>query len=108
MGILDMHELTGAGFDLSAFQQLPLYIYVGGVDTNDAFDVRGMSETEKAQVRQFLNWPSDPVLASRWPLAQTIYQSVGSQAEFVVYPGVAHTITSEMFDDLLAFFRQHR
>ncbi len=108
MGIQDIESLTGQSFNLESFRQVPLYIYVGGADTNDAFDTRGMTAGEKNLVNQFLNWPSEPLLANRWPLAESIYNSVGANATFIVYPGVGHTITSSMYDDLLAFFRKHR
>jgi hypothetical protein len=38
---------------------------VGDQDTNDAFDVRGQTQAEKDQIYALLNWPDDPVLASR-------------------------------------------
>lgn len=108
MGVQDVQDLTGQPFDLQAFKQIAFYIYVGGMDTNDAFDVRGMTETEKNQVYQFLNFPQDPVLASRWPLAESIYQSVGANATFVIYPGIGHGISPDMWDDIAAFFSSHR
>jgi pimeloyl-ACP methyl ester carboxylesterase len=108
VGIGDLEALTGEAFDLETFRQVPLYIYVGDVDTNDALDVRGMSTDEKNQVCQLLNCSPNPVLAQRWPLAEAMYDSVGANAEFVVYPGVGHTITSQMFEDMAAFFREHR
>ncbi|MCB1122090.1 MAG: hypothetical protein KJT03_11110, partial [Verrucomicrobiae bacterium] len=107
-GIEDLQSLTGQAFNLEAFRQIPQFIYVGDIDTNDAFDVRGLTEEEKNDIRAFLNSPADPIIAHRWPLAQEIYDSVGSQAEFVTYPGVAHTITEAMFDEIRTFFAEHR
>jgi pimeloyl-ACP methyl ester carboxylesterase len=107
-GIYDLEALTGRPFDLETFRQVALYIYVGSIDTNDALDTRGMTADEKTAICQWLNCGPHVVLAERWPLAQAIYDSVGANAQFVIYPGVAHTITSSMFDDVLAFFRQHR
>jgi pimeloyl-ACP methyl ester carboxylesterase len=108
MGIADIESFTGEPFRLESFKRLPLFIYVGGQDTNDAFDVRGTSAAEKSAVYQFLNYPADPFIANRWPLAQTIFDSVGASAQLIVYPGVAHTITSEMFADIMQFFREQR
>jgi dienelactone hydrolase len=108
MGVLDLEDLVGRPFDLETFRSVPLYIYVGDQDTNDAFDVRGMTAAEKNQIYDLLNWPADPILAHRWPLAEAMYGSVGASAQFVIYPGVAHSITAGMFEDLKAFFRAHR
>ena len=108
MGILDLEALIGRPFDLETFKTVPLFIYVGGDDTNDAFDVRGMTEWEKEQIYDLLNWPEDLILAHRWPLAEAMYESVGANAQFVIYPGVGHWITPEMWDDVKAFFQTHR
>jgi dienelactone hydrolase len=102
-GIQDIGE-----FNLDAFRQVALYIYIGGTDTNDAVDFRGIHPADQDRIKQLLHYPDDPILANRWPLAESIYTSVGANATFVVYPGVPHTITGEMFDDLLQFFRNHR
>jgi len=81
---------------------------VGDADTNDAFDVRGMTQAEKEQIYDLLNFPDDLILAHRWPLAEAMYQSVGSVAQFVIYPGVTHYISAEMWDDIKAFFQANR
>ena len=108
VGIHDLDALTGRPVDLETFRQVALYIYVGGIDTNDALDTRGMTSDEKTAICQWLNCAPNPLLAERWPAAEAIYDSVGANAQFVVYPGVAHTITPSMFDDIQAFFRPHR
>lgn len=108
MGIKDLDSIAGRTFDLPAFRQTAFYIYVGGSDYNDALDWRGMKSTEVTQIKQLLNYPADRLLANRWPLAESIYDSVGANATFRVYPGVAHTITEEMFGDLQSFFEANR
>lgn len=108
MGVKDLSSIAGQAFNLQAFRQVAFFIYVGGTDYNDALDWRGMDAGEAAQIKQLLNYPADPLLANRWPLAESIYASVGADATFRVYPGVAHTITEEMFDDLSAFFQANR
>ena len=108
MGIMDLESLVGEPFDLETFRTVPLHIYVGDQDTNDAFDVRGMTQAEKNQIYELLNWPDDAILAKRWPLAQAMYESVEANAQFVIYPGVGHYITPEMWDDIKAFFRENR
>jgi pimeloyl-ACP methyl ester carboxylesterase len=109
VGVMDFQSLVGTPFDLETFKRVPFYIYVGDQDTNDGLDVRGMTTTERNQIYTLLNWsPTQHFQADRWPLAQAMYESVGSVAQFVVYPGVGHTITSQMLEDIKAFFRTHR
>jgi hypothetical protein len=50
----------------------------------------------------------EPYISDRWPIAQEIYDSVQASAQFVTYPGVAHTITFEMFEDVKNFFASHK
>jgi pimeloyl-ACP methyl ester carboxylesterase len=108
VGIADVETLTGQPFDIETFRQVPLYIYVGGTDRNDALDTRGMSAEEKSAICEWLDCSPNPLLAPRWPLAEAIYESAGANARFVIHPGVAHTITPAMFDDIAEFFREHR
>jgi hypothetical protein len=48
------------------------------------------------------------VLADRWPIADQMHAAVNIPNTFVVYPGVAHTISADMPSDLLAFFETHK
>ena len=107
MGIMDLEEVVGKPFDLETFKSVPLYIYVGDQDTNSGLDLRGIPQAERDLISALIN-AADPVRANRWPLAQSVYESVGSVAQFVVYPGVGHTITPAMFEDIKEFFRAHR
>lgn len=107
-GISDVAGLVGAAPNVAAFVQLPLYIYVGSVDTNDALDIRAMTTAQASGIRALLNYPTDPYIANRWPTAEAIYRSVGSAAVFKVYPGVAHNTTTAINTDLITFFASHR
>lgn len=107
VGIQDVEALTGTAFNLQAFRQVPLFIYVGDQDTNDAIDLRGVPQSEQSQFYALISFPQDPFLANRWPIAEAIYDSVNANARFVVYPGVAHSISSQMYADILAFFKEH-
>ncbi len=107
-GVKDLSTVAGKSFNLNAFKQVALYIYVGGIDYNDALDFRGLTTADQDAIKLLLNYPADRLLANRWPLAEAIFDSVGAKATFTVYPGVSHTITDEMFDDLAAFFEAQR
>ena len=65
-------------------------------------------EDEKQEICALLDCSPEPFIYRRWPIAEQIYSSVNITNEFVVYPDVAHTITPEMFDDILTFFEAHR
>jgi hypothetical protein len=85
-----------------------LFIYVGSVDTNDALDTRAMTSAERAAIHTLLRFPIDPYIANRWPTAEAIYRSVGSNATFRVYAGVGHSYSTEIINDLITFFAAHR
>ena len=108
VGILDLNTLIGQSINLNALRKVPQYIYVGDIDRNDALDTRGFPEDEKQEICALLDCSPEPFISQRWPIAEQIYNSVNFSDEFVVYPGVAHTITPEMFDDLLTFFEANR
>lgn len=107
-GISDLPGLVGEQPDIPAFTQLPLFIFVGSADTNDALDTRGMTTAERAAINNLLSYPTDPFIANRWATAEAIYRSVGSTAVFKVYPGVGHFYSTDMLNDLATFFAAHR
>ncbi len=107
VGVFDVEQLVGKPFDLETFKKVPKYIYVGDVDTNDALDVRDMPQY-KNQICALLDCSTRPFISSRWPIAEQMYNSVGASGQFVVYPGVVHTITTRMFDNLHTFFEQNK
>jgi hypothetical protein len=97
LGISDLDVVTGAPFNLSEFKMVPLFLYLGEQDDNwDSQDV----STEL----HFLG----KTIQERWVVAEDIYQSIGSSAEFVLYPGVGHIITNDMWLDIEAFLIKHR
>jgi hypothetical protein len=108
VGIANLQSLTGQPVDLAAVRRVPQYIYVGDQDTNDALDRRGFPPDEEAVICANLNCTPAPNLSTRWPVSEAMYASAGIFNRFVVYPGVPHTITAEMFADLLRFFRRHK
>ena len=108
VGILSLDTLTGKSVNLIGLRKVPQYIYVGGTDRNDALDTRQFPEDEKQEICDLLDCSSEPLISQRWPLSETIYKSVNIENDFVVYPNVAHTITTEMFQDIGAFFEAHR
>jgi Bacterial Ig-like domain len=108
VGIADVQSLTGQPVDLAGVKRVPQYIYVGDQDTNDALDTRGFPQDETDVICANLNCGSYPYLFNRWPISEKMYESAGISNQFVIYPGVVHTITAEMFEDILQFFKRHK
>ena len=108
VGVSDVEQLVGKAFDLNTFKKVPKYIYVGDVDTNDALDLRDMPQTDRDQICALLNCSPRPFIANRWPIAEQMYNSAGTSGQFIVYPGVVHTITTREFASLHTFFEQNK
>ena len=108
VGVSDVEQLVGAPFDLNTFKAVPKYIYVGDQDTNDALDTRDMPQADRDQICALLNCSPLPNISQRWPIAEQMYDSVSANAQFVIYPGVGHNYSSQIWSDLLNFFRQHK
>jgi hypothetical protein len=108
VGVADVEQLVGVPFDMNAFIKVPEFIYVGAIDTNDALDVRGMPQADRTAICDLLDCDPLPYIANRWPIAEQMYAMVGANAQFTVYPGVAHNYSSQIWTDLMYFFRQHK
>lgn len=108
VGIADVRSLTGKAVDLAEVKRVPQYIYVGDQDTNDALDTRNFPQSEIDVICDHLNCNPAPYISERWPISEELYRSVGIFNQFVVYPGVAHSITPEMFEDIFQFFMKNR
>ena len=108
VGVADVEQLTGSPFDLNTFVKVPQFIYVGSIDTNDALDTRDMPQEARGQICAWLNCNPNPYIAERWPIAEELYDAVGANAQFMVYPGVAHNYSAQIWSDLANFFRQHK
>ena len=101
IGIADIKELTGKEFDIEEFRTIPLYFYLGDMDTNDSVPYTdGYDPVDKQLI--FNNFGDTPI--KRWPIAEQMYESAGCNSRFVLYPGVGHEITHAMLADVRSFF----
>jgi pimeloyl-ACP methyl ester carboxylesterase len=105
VGIADASSLLGHPLDMAEVRAVPLYIYMGDADTNDSVP---FDDSYDPVQRELVNrlFGTSPI--ARWPHAQAIYAAAGMNATFVLYPGVGHTITNQMLDDIAAFFTANR
>jgi hypothetical protein len=102
VGVYDVGTLTGTNFNLSAFAAVPQYFFIGDQDVNDSVPYTDSYDPVDAnQVNRLFG--TTPV--QRWPVAQSIYTGAGcSNVQFVTYPGIGHSFTSQMQDDIKHFF----
>ena len=108
VGVSDVETLTGKPFNLPAFRKVPQYIYVGDYDQNDALDTREFPQAEIDVICSHLDCRPAPYISDRWSISETMYESAGVMNTFAIYPGVAHIISDEMYEDLLKFFEAHK
>ena len=101
VGTFDYSTLTGKSLNTAAFKLIPLYFFVGGTDTNDPVDYEDGFDPEDKTVIDALF--GDTVIG-RWPNVKAVYDSIGSNSEFVIYPGVGHSFTHEMTQAVKSFF----
>ncbi|PTN32858.1 hypothetical protein [Desulfonatronum sp. SC1] len=105
VGIADVEQLTGKPFNLDALKSVPLFLYMGALDDNDMDTHTGdRYQPEKGNLTTRNYFGSVPI--ERWPRARQIYDAVGCDSMFVLYPGVGHEITEQMRLDVVQFFRE--
>jgi len=104
VGVSDVTDLVGAPFDLATFKTVPLFLFLGDQDTNDSVPYTdGYEPQDHALVDSLFG--ETPV--ARWPKAEQIYDSVGCNCTFRLYPGVGHTVSPDMRRDIIQFFAAH-
>ncbi|TSC54143.1 MAG: hypothetical protein LiPW16_138 [Microgenomates group bacterium LiPW_16] len=107
IGVWDFKNLVGKEFDLETWKTIPLYIYAGDEDTNDPVPISDMYDPEDTQLI-LQNFGES--ITGRWRVREDMFKSVGSQARFVLYPGMAHELTDEeleeTFHDVRNFFSE--
>lgn len=104
VGIADVEALAGIDIDPAELRAVPLFLYMGDADTNDSVPFSdGYDQNQREQVNRLFG--TTPV--ERWPHAEAIYAAAGMNATFRLYPGIGHTISNQMFDDVAAFFTGH-
>ena len=104
IGAGDFKTVSGKKLDLKRLREVPLFMFLGGEDDNDSVVFRDSYEKEDEELI-FALFGKTPV--ERWGMSKTLYGESRLNAEFRLYPNVKHTVTKEMMEDILAFFRKH-
>lgn len=101
VGVADLQEVAGIDFDLESYRRVSQFIYMGYLDTNDT--LRSADAYDKADADLTVAVLGES-MQERWKSSEAIYRDLGIPAQFVTYDGTAHTIRSEMMDDIERFF----
>lgn len=100
LGVADLEQITGRGFDVEAWRKLPQMIFMGAIDDNDAvkFD-DAYSEEERKAIFAFVGED----MSARWHASQLIYSRAQPNVTFTTYGGVGHWTDGRIMRDILNF-----
>jgi dienelactone hydrolase len=104
VGTDDFKAISGDKFDLKNLRKVPLFMFLGERDENDSVIFRDSYEKEDEELI-FALFGKTPV--ERWSVSKKLYLDNKLNAEFRLYPNVAHTVTKEMSNDIFAFFSKY-
>lgn len=104
IGTNDFKEVSGKKLDLKNLRKVPMFIFLGDKDDNDSV-VFGDSYEEEDKNLIFEIFGKTPV--ERWEISKKLYEESKLNATFRLYPNVAHTVTTEMRDDIRAFLKRY-
>lgn len=102
IGTGDLKLVAGRKLDIKALRKVPLFVFMGDQDDNDSV-IFGDSYEEEDRDLIFALFGKTPV--ERWEKSKKLYADSKLTATFKLYPGVKHTITTDMFNDIIAFLK---
>lgn len=105
IGIADVRQVSGKKINIKQLRKVPLFIFLGDKDDNDSVKFGDSYDDEDRDLIMplFGQLPVD-----RWETVKSLYSEAGLNAEFKLYPGVGHTVTPAMRDDIRAFLLKYR
>jgi pimeloyl-ACP methyl ester carboxylesterase len=103
VGIADLAQLIGHPFDTAAFRKVPMQIYIGDLQRADAVDYEdGYDPEDAALIKEVFGGPH----FHRYPASEAAYNSIGSNCQFVIFPGLGHDLPDWNFiKDFLEYNR---
>jgi predicted esterase len=101
IGTSDFKQMAGKKLDSQNLKKVAFFVFLGDKDDNDSLTFRDGYE-EEDQTTVFELFGKTPV--ERWEISKKLYAESGLQAEFKLYPGIAHKVTPEIIFDIQAFF----
>ncbi len=104
VGTADFEAVTGTKLDLKRLKATPMFLFMGTADTNDSVPYRDSYDQEDKDLIFSL---FGKTMLDRWAVTESLYRENLPAAKLKLYPGVAHTVSQDMMDDVMAFFAQH-
>jgi hypothetical protein len=103
VGIADLEAVTGSPNDLKALRSVAWFLFRGADDKNDPLNFRGCFAEADADLirRRFGLTP-----AERWTAATRLYAEARLPAHLVLYPGVGHSWTPAIREEVEQFFEK--
>ena len=108
LGIQDLAQLGLGQFDLEAFREIPFFVLIGEEDTNTPL-VRGREsgssrfDMSVEQIVWYLDAFGDSVQERSLAFHEELLK-LGMNSTFTEYSRVGHSLTSQMKNDVIAFF----
>jgi len=105
IGVADLKSVSGKKLDLKTLRKVPLFVFIGDKDDNDSVPFDDSYDEED---RDLINPLLGKTPVSRWEISKKLYKEARLNAEFRLYPGVGHTVTPEMSEDIRAFLLKYK
>jgi len=104
IGVADFKKVSGHKLDIATLRKVPLFIFVGDEDDNDSVP---FDDSYDQDDRDLINPLLGKMPVERWPISERLYKQAGLNAQFKLYPGIKHTVTPEMRDDIRVFLAKY-
>ncbi|MBL0307112.1 MAG: hypothetical protein IPQ25_14070 [Chitinophagaceae bacterium] len=101
IGTNDFTKLFGSDFNLSAYRQIPQFIYMGKLDDNDAVQ---FDDAYSKKERKIINEHIGSTVQERYLVCQQTYLNKNITATFKTYENVGHWTTSAVNLEVIKFF----
>jgi pimeloyl-ACP methyl ester carboxylesterase len=105
VGIADFKELTGREFNKDEYLKVPQLFIMGGTDTNDVTEWRDcLPQKDADQIWRLFGRQQIP---DRWNATQQILAEIAPNIKCKTYPGIGHSISTQMTNNMVKFFTEH-
>ena len=105
IGIDDLKDIAGIKFNRHEYAKVPMFYYLGDQDINDSIPFRDGYEPEDEELI-FKLFGDTPV--KRWDISNELLRTGEGNLLSRLYPGVGHTITKEINEDISDFIIKYR
>ncbi|MGB0870308.1 MAG: hypothetical protein ACPGSD_11990 [Flavobacteriales bacterium] len=101
LGINDFKKRFKTSFDFKNYLQIPQYIYMGKLDSNDAVQ---FDDAYNLKERNIINSNQGFTVQTRWNFCQKIYEKQQVNVKFETFENVGHWTTGKMNLATILFF----